>query len=108
MARMNSPLYFNVRNKLPKMTIYVHGYFADIELIDPSGKVAGTAFGENPGKRYYLSIEVKNPAQGFWKIRSKKNKRNQYRTFSGIIRCGEGLDGYFIVNPDLAVDVEKK
>ena len=85
------------------MTVYVHGYFVDIELVDPSGKVAGRAIGKDHRKNYYLSIDVQNPVKGIWKIRSKGK-----RPFSGIIRCGEGLDGYFIVNPDLALDVEKK
>ena len=103
MAQMRSPLYFHVRKDLKKMNFYVHGYFADMELIDPEGKVAGTVLGKDPRKRYYLTMEIKNPQKGYWKIRSKGK-----RPFSGIVRCGEGVDGYFVVNPDLALHVEKK
>lgn len=103
MAQMRSPLYFHIRKDLKKMNFYVHGYFADMELIDPEGKVAGTVLGKDPRKRYYLTMEIKNPKKGYWKIRSKGK-----RPFSGIVRCGEGVDGYFVVNPDLALHVEKK
>ena len=96
---MKDPLYFRVPENLPEMQIHFNGIRLNVELIAPDGK---TYQSESKKNTRYFRFDVKKPVAGWWKI-----KFHDPFGFRGTIHCGKGLNGYFVLDPDLAVDVQE-
>lgn len=98
LAWSKTPLYFNVRPGTPEFKMYFNGWELDADLVSPDGKVYPTA----KNARYEV-VEVKKPAIGWWKIHFRGK-----RGFSGLVRGSSELDGFFVINPEFALDVRIK
>ena len=96
---MKDPLYFRIPENLPEMQIHFNGIRLNVELIAPDGK---TYQSERKKNTRYYRFEIKKPVAGWWKIKFKDPEG-----FRGTIHCGKGLNGYFVLDPDLALDIQE-
>ena len=93
---LKDPIYFYVKEGVSEITIYFDGMNQHSEVIAPDGtKNALVKSKQNS------NVKIKTPAAGWWKITFLNP--NGYH---GSVKLSNNLDGFFVIDPDMALDVK--